>query len=702
VNGAGVSVPTVTFTLLTFSVKFTQKTLPSGTEWFVNISGQLSLNSTTGQISTSLPNGSYTYKVGTLDKQYQGKGGSFSVTGSAVAKTVTYTLLTFTVTITESGLPSGTSWGMDIPGVSGSPFGTTGTTIITSLPNGTYPYTLTSDNLSWAGPPGSFTVNGTAVPVSVTFSLVTYSVTFTETGLPSGTEWWANISGEPSQSSTGATISIPLPNGTYPYKIGSADKSYSSSPASFVVNGATVGVLVPFGLVTYNVSFSETGLPSGVEWFVNLTGGGSYSSTTSSLYFFEPNGSYPYTVGSANRSYAAVGGSVTVNGANVSTLLTYSLVTYSVAFSETGLPSGASWWVNLTNGQSFTSTTSSINFVEPNGSYTYTVATNEKKFEATGGTFAIHGSSVSRVVTFSKVTLSVTFSETGLPAGKTWLVALNGSVMTATTGSIVFGEVNGTYPYLISGPAGFRVTGVAPSGTVTVAGSSVTVTFTFTKGPTYAIHFGEAGLPKGESWCVTVAGLERCSTTPSLVYLDLTPGSYNYAVLPMPGQTITARMGGVVIPLSGTLGVAVKSLSVALKYVYPYAITFTEGGLTPGTSWSITLRGVTLSSTTTTITFNEPNGTYGYRIGAETGYTSSGTPRPVKVVGAAASVAITFTKKSGGAIPETFVGAVARIPTPTYPRDHLTPVAAAGIGLAATVVAMFGCALRMGRKPGEP
>lgn len=45
-----------------------------------------------------------------------------------------------------------------------------------------------------------------------------------------------------------------------------------------------------------------------------------------------------------------------------------------------------------------------------------------------------------------------------------------------------------------------------------------------------------------------------------------------------------------------------------------FPVTFTESGLYPGTSWSVTLGGNTLSSTSTSITFNEPNGNYQFSV----------------------------------------------------------------------------------------
>lgn len=52
-----------------------------------------------------------------------------------------------------------------------------------------------------------------------------------------------------------------------------------------------------------------------------------------------------------------------------------------------------------------------------------------------------------------------------------------------------------------------------------------------------------------------------------------------------------------------------------------YGITFTESCLPTGTSWAITLNGNVESSSTNTITFTEPNGTYYFSIGNTTGYT---------------------------------------------------------------------------------
>ena len=75
-----------------------------------------------------------------------------------------------------------------------------------------------------------------------------------------------------------------------------------------------------------------------------------------------------------------------------------------------------------------------------------------------------------------------------------------------------------------------------------------------------------------------------------------------------------------------------------------YGITFTESGLTTGTSWAITLNGNVESSSTNTITFTEPNGTYDFSIGNTTGYTVLPQSGVVAVNGTSVSESVIFTQ----------------------------------------------------------
>ncbi|TMI31867.1 hypothetical protein E6H29_03925 [Candidatus Bathyarchaeota archaeon] len=53
-----------------------------------------------------------------------------------------------------------------------------------------------------------------------------------------------------------------------------------------------------------------------------------------------------------------------------------------------------------------------------------------------------------------------------------------------------------------------------------------------------------------------------------------------------------------------------------------YPVRLTETGLRPGTSWSVTLNHTTLSSTSESVLFSEPNGTYAFTVAPINGYTS--------------------------------------------------------------------------------
>ncbi len=484
VNGGPVPVP-VTFTEVTYAVTFTESGLPSGTSWYVNLTGGPSNSSTGTTIGFFEPNGTYDYTVATADKEYSPtvSGGSFGVSGAPVGKSVTFSRATYAVTFTETGLPSGTTWyvnGTPWVSLSATVAGTHGTSVSLNLTNGTYNFIVASSNKTWAPAYTSpFVVKGGPVPVSVTFTQVTYAVTFTESGLPSGTSWYVNLTGGPSNSSTGTAIGFFEPNGTYDYTVATADKEYAPVLAggSFGVSGASVSELVKFSRTSYSVSFTETGLPSGTTWYVNGSAWGSLSATVAgtlgtSMSTNLVNETYNFTAGSANKTWApAYVSPFVVNGGPVTVPVAFTEVTYAVTLTETGLPSGTLW--NVTIGSvTRNSTTSAVLFFEPNGTYHYTVATADKEFAPTlaGGSFEERGAPVGTAVTFSLVTYTVTFTETGLPSGTEWWVNLtNGQSFSSAETNLTLSEANGTYSYSASAPGYLNATGNLTVGGPTTA-----------------------------------------------------------------------------------------------------------------------------------------------------------------------------------------------------------------------------------------
>jgi hypothetical protein len=151
-------------------------------------------------------------------------------------------------------------------------------------------------------------------------------VTFSESGLASGTTWSVTI-GSTTFSSSSSSLGITELNGTYRYSIGSVP-GYTSAPSSgsVTVAGQAPAVTVTFTTLppgTYTVTFTAAGLPSGTSWSATLNGV-TRGSTTSTVAFTETNGTYSYTVGPAAGYIATpTAGTVTVNGLDATVNLVF-------------------------------------------------------------------------------------------------------------------------------------------------------------------------------------------------------------------------------------------------------------------------------------------------------------------------------------------------------------------------------------------
>jgi YVTN family beta-propeller protein len=156
---------------------------------------------------------------------------------------------------------------------------------------------------------------------------------------------------------------------------------------------------------------------------------------------------------------------------------------YPVTATETGLPTGTTWAVTL-NGTENSSTSSSIGFSEPNGTYPYTVApVPGYAAHPAGGTQPVSGGPAGLSITFTPsatgAKFNVTFAETGLPSGTRWSVSIGTLVEVVGGGpDHVVALENGSYEFTIGNVSGYSV---APeSGPLTVAGHDFTVNVTFT------------------------------------------------------------------------------------------------------------------------------------------------------------------------------------------------------------------------------
>ncbi len=433
--------------------------------------------------------------------------------------------------------------------------------------------------------------------------------------------------------------------------------------------GAGASVATP-----YSVTFSETGLPTGTNWSVHVAFVGcgcdgvrrTVASTTPSITIPITNGTYNYNV-LAVPGYFVNGsarGTFNVSGANATPIAVAfdPLVTYGVQFRESGLPNGTGWSVQvrgnatgqerIAEDRTGSSNVTTIELPLPNGTYHYTVDSVAGSFFLNGsgkGRFTVLGASPATIpVEFETPPLfTVTFTETGLPAGTNWSVRVNSPgpprihfTHSSTTTSVVFEVPSGTYSFVIGEVLGFRLNG-SVGGTFVVTNSSLAESVVYValaQGAFYPVAFEENGLPNGTPWAVTIAAThtfgpsrkETQSSNGTTVVALLQNGTYRFTVHSIRGYALTA--GG-----SGTITIAGSSPSVRVvnfTAIPTYTITVNESGLPNGTNWSVLVRSQSAGSTlwpvretevgnATEITFQVPNGTYCYRVYAVPGYTIS-------------------------------------------------------------------------------
>ncbi len=503
-------------------------------------SGWYKANSTIKIVA--LPNSNFEFFswLGTGNGSYSGPNNpaAIKMKGPIMEKTIFIKL--YEVTFLEIGLQVGTAWYVKLS--NGESFSCTGTAISFQEPNGTYSYTIATVNKNYAPAQstGTFTVNGTNVSMEITFNLVTYTITFTESGLPSGTAWYVLLDGI-TKSSSNNTIIFNEPNGSYSYSIesplsgGNGIQYVSSvSSGSITVNGSDVRINIPYEMQYYlmliaNPSNGGTVLPKS-GWF--------NASSTIKIYAVpKSNFEFLFWSGTGNGSYSGILNqtSIVMNGpitekANFAEL-------YSVTFFETGLPSGTIWFLNLSNGKSYNTTGNSIEIQIPNGSYSYTIGTGNKEYAPTqySGSFTVNGAPASESITFNLVTYKITFSESGLSAGTTWYVTLNGITKSSSNNTIIFNEPNGSYYYTIQGISGYRTTNY--SGSITVNGNSANENFVWSI-ILYPITITENGIPNGTAWSATLAGKTfngqyinvTISSTTNKITFNEPNGTYSYII----------------------------------------------------------------------------------------------------------------------------------------------------------------------------
>ena len=340
---------------------FQEKYLSGGTSWSVSFDGQSGSAGIGSEIiiPTNGTGGPFT-----ANATVSGLNCRSSVLAS-VGQTVTISNWNCTTTFQESGLTSGTEWWTIY---NNNNISTTSTSMSFYSNAGTYAFEDKS-------PITQGTCTSTASPESGSLpagetQVITYSsscqTTFTENQLPTSTSWWVDYDSS-NLSSTGTSITFTTPYAAnVAYTVGDAHTTGCTFTPDTSSGTATTGssISVPFGS-DCTTTFTESGLPSSTSWWVDYDSSNK-SSTGASITFTTPYAAnVAYTVGDASTTgctFTPSPSSGTLTTGNTQAII-YS-TSCTTTFTESGLPSSTSWWVDYDSGNK-SSTSTSITFTTP-------------------------------------------------------------------------------------------------------------------------------------------------------------------------------------------------------------------------------------------------------------------------------------------------------------------------------------------------
>jgi hypothetical protein len=253
---------TVAFTPVTYPVTFNDSLGSGQPEWSISVDG-VTKQSTSETLVFNLTNGTFVYVVGPASGNTPVAGiSTVTIVGAPLRAQVNFVTTTssHSVQFAETGLATGTEWGITINQTSLS---AVGNSLAFNLSNGAYPYSVTKIAGYTVSATGTATVSGGPLQVMVTYTPVVYAISFTEGGLPLDAAWNLSLN-DVAHPSSSASIVLSLTNGTYRYTVPAADSKLPPAPnATLVVEGAAISIGIPFAATFYTVTFTESGLSSG-------------------------------------------------------------------------------------------------------------------------------------------------------------------------------------------------------------------------------------------------------------------------------------------------------------------------------------------------------------------------------------------------------------------------------------------------------
>lgn len=157
--------------------------------------------------------------------------------------------------------------------------------------------------------------------------------------------------------------------------------------------------------------------------------------------------------------------------------------------------------------------------------------------------------------------------------------------------------------------------------------------------PSIPLTLSERGLPTGANWSVAVY---QSASAPEILHSSvatarafLQNGTYIVIVAGPTGfRALTAAY---------LIHEPSRTASIQFQFVRTYQVTFKESGLPSSTSWSVTVGGISLTSTTSSIAFEETAGNWTYEVSQVGTHTPKPSTGYVLVHGAPVSILVKFS-----------------------------------------------------------
>ena len=407
-----------------YNVSFMETGLTTGIQWNVSFDGAYGI-STTNTIVFSVADGTYDYTVANLSGfSSSPSSGSVDVSGSAVTQAITFTKL---APVLISAVDLGTAGQFTILAKTG--ISTTGTTSIVG-------------NIG-VSPAGSTYITG--------FSLVMNSSgQFSTSSMVNGRVYAATYS---SPTPSELTTAVSNMQTAYTNAAGRVNPNYVNLGAGNINGMTLVSGLYKWGTgVSISTSITLTGNSSSV-WIFQISGGLTFGNgahiilsggvQAKNIFWQVASGvsigtgatfygivlsqtAITIATGSSMTGIALAQTAVTLQSDNVTAPESTQYLgsnTFTVTFTETGLPSGTTWFLNLTSMSSsgpLTATTYTV--MLPNSSYSYTVSSMNQSYHASSGTFSVNGHTVSVSVSFSKSTTTTKTPSSGLSSTDLYVI----------------------------------------------------------------------------------------------------------------------------------------------------------------------------------------------------------------------------------------------------------------------------------------